>query len=173
MPMLADIEDPPRSRTPGMLVGVLVALPFAAVVAMWLLPALVQAVLGGSRTHDDRAALETAYMNAVCTQAIELPRDENLCQCVLATEYPGLDCQAPFVAWSLDRQLEHCSDPAAKDAALSFCSCVEEVAKNVSEAPDEAASQAAAGSYRGCQTLDDAVYLPTVEVLSAGAASKQ
>lgn len=167
MPMLADIEDPPRSRTTGMLVGVLVALPFAAIVSMWLLPTLVQAVLGGSRTHDERAALETAYMNAVCTQAIELPRDEQLCGCVLATEYPGLDCQAPFVAWSLDRQLEQCSDPAAKESALSFCSCVEQVAVNVSEAPDEAAAQTAAGAYRNCQTIDDAVYLPAVESLSS------
>ncbi|MCA9649675.1 MAG: hypothetical protein H6712_27920 [Myxococcales bacterium] len=165
MPMLADIDDPPRSRLPGLVIGGLLALPLAGVVLVWLLPTLVEAVLGGSQSFDDRLALETAYMDAVCTQAIELPRDEGLCECVLATEHPGIDCQAPFLQWSLDRQMEHCADPDAKKEALSFCTCVDAVNTSVVEAPDQEAAQTAAQAYRNCQELPDAVYLPTVEAL--------
>lgn len=165
MPFLADIEDPPRSRVPGLVLGLLLALPVAGAVVVWVLPALVEAVLGGAESLDDRIALETAYMDAVCTQAMELPRDETLCECVLATEHAALDCQAPFLQWSLDRQGEHCADPEAKQAALSFCTCVETVTQTVAEAPDEATAQSAAQAYRNCQELPDAVYLPTVEAL--------
>lgn len=169
MPFLADIDEPPRSRTPGLLIGVLLALPVAGIVVVWVLPALVQAVLGGSEKLDDRLALETAYMNAVCTQVIEVPRDEGLCECVLATEHPALDCQAPFLQWSLDRQAEHCADPEAKQEALSFCTCVETVRAAAAEAPDEESAQREAQAYRNCQALPDAVYLPTVEALGGQA----
>ena len=167
MPMLADIEDPPRSRAGGMLVGILVALPIAGLVVVFLLPALVDAVLGGSRKLDERVSLETAYMNAVCTQAIELPRDESLCECVLATEYAGLDCQAPFIEWSVARQQEYCASPENEKASLSFCTCVGEIAKMMSEAADEEEAQRVAQNYRNCQDIPDAVNLPTPEELGA------
>jgi len=163
--MLAEIDDPPRSRTRGMIVGIVLALPFAVALGGWFLPMLVEAVLGGSQTHDDRVALETGYMDAVCTQAMALPRDEALCECVLATEYAGKDCQAPFMAWSVALQQQHCAEPDNKKASLSFCTCVETVAENMAAAPDEAGAQQAADNYRNCQTLADAVYLPTIEEL--------
>lgn len=166
MPMLADIDDPPRSRMRGLLVGVLVAVPVAGLVLGVLMPSLVNAVLGGAQSIDDRARMEGAYMQAVCTQTMELPRDESLCECVLATEFPALDCQAPFIAWSVDRQGEHCAVPENEKAALSFCTCVKTVSELMAAAPDEAAVIKAAQAYPNCQALPDAVYLPTIEELS-------
>jgi hypothetical protein len=165
--MLADIDDPPRSRTRGMLVGILVALPLAGLLVGVLMPSLVNAVLGGVQSFDDRLRQEDAYMQAVCTQVMELPRDESLCECALAVEYPALDCQAPFLAWSVQRQQEHCATPENEKAALSFCTCVSTVAERMAErADDEAASFTAAQAYRNCQELPDAVYLPTLEALA-------
>jgi len=171
MPMLADIEDPPRSRTRELVVGVLVALPVAGLVVGVLVPSLVGALLGGAQSFDDRARLESAYMQAVCTQLMELPRDEQLCECVLATEHPALDCQAPFLAWSVDRQQEHCSVPENHKAALSFCTCVGTVSERMATAADEDAATKAAQAYRNCQELPDAVYLPTIEELGGEAVS--
>jgi hypothetical protein len=166
MPMLADIDDPPRPRTRGLVVGLLVALPVGGLVLGVLMPNLVGALLGGSQSFDDRAAQEDAYMQAVCTQAMELPRDEQLCECVLATEFPALDCQAPFIAWSVERQQAHCATPENEKEALSFCTCVTAVAELAAAAADEDASIKAAQGYRRCQALPDAVYLPTIEALS-------
>jgi hypothetical protein len=172
MPMLADIDDPPRSRTRGLLVGVLLALPLAGVVVGVLVPAVVSALLGGARSFDDRAQQESAYMQAVCTQAMALPRDESLCQCVLATEYPALDCQAPFFAWAVERQEAHCAAPEHHKAALSFCTCVETVAARMdAAADDDDARTKAAQAYPNCQALPDAVDLPTVEVLAGSSTS--
>lgn len=165
MPMLADIDDPPRSRTRGLLVGILVALPFAALLVGVVVPTLVNALLGGAQSFDDRLRQEDAYMRAVCTQALSLPRDEELCECVLAVEFPALDCQAPFLAWSVAQQQAHCAVPDNQKASLSFCTCVSTVAERMEQAPDEQASQKAAQAYRNCQELPDAVYLPTVEAL--------
>ena len=165
MPMLADIDDPPRSRTRGLLVGILVALPVAGLVLGVLMPSLVSALLGGAQSFDDRARMEDAYMQAVCTQALELPRDEALCECALATEFPALDCQAPFLAWSVDRQGEYCAVPENEKAALSFCTCVETVAEQMAATTEADAMLEAAQAYRRCQALPDAVYLPTIEEL--------
>ncbi|MCH9683797.1 MAG: hypothetical protein K0V04_20365 [Deltaproteobacteria bacterium] len=163
--MLADIEDPPRSRTPGLLLGLLVALPIGIAFLAVVVPYLVNAVLSGASGLDDRIGQEKAYMDAVCTQALALPRDEKLCGCVLATEYAGLDCQAPFMQWSVERQQEHCGVAENKKAALSFCTCVETIAATMSEAPDDASVLSEAQAYRRCQELPDAVYLPTIEAL--------
>jgi hypothetical protein len=163
--MLADIDDPPRSRTPGLLVGILVALPFGALVLGVVIPALVSALLGGAKEIDDQLRQEDAYMQAVCTQAISLPRDQALCECALAVEFPALDCQAPFLTWSVARQAEHCAAPEHQKASLSFCTCVQTVAERMEQAEDEDASFKAAQAYRNCQQLPDAVYLPTVEEL--------
>lgn len=168
MPMLADIDDPPRSRTRGFVMGLLVALPIAGLVVGVLMPTLVDALLGGARSFDDRAHQEDAYMQAVCTQALALPRDEQLCECVLATEYPSLDCQAPFLAWSVAQEQAYCATPEHEKAALSFCTCVNTVAERMAAAPDEDESTKAAQAYRNCQALPDAVYLPTVEALAQG-----
>jgi hypothetical protein len=131
-----------------------------------LMPTLVGALLGGAQSFDDRTRMEDAYMQAVCTQVMELPRDESLCECVLATEHPALDCQAPFLAWSVDRQGEYCITPENEKASLSFCTCVKTVAELMAAAPDEDATIKAAQAYRNCQALADAVYLPAIEELA-------
>lgn len=172
MPMLADIEDPPRSRTRGFVVGLLISLPIAAVFMGVFVPTLVSAVLGGAQGFDDRLRQEDAYMQAVCTQAISLPRDESLCECALAVEFPALDCQAPFMAWSVDRQQEHCAVPENNKESLSFCACVEAVAEQMAEAEDDDARQSAASAYPRCQELSDAVFLPSTEALGGPPASE-
>lgn len=165
MPMLADLDDPPRSRTRELLLGILIALPLAGLLIGGVVPALASALLGGAQSFDDRLRQEDAYMQAVCTQAMSLPRDEALCECALAVEYPALDCQAPFLAWSVARQQDYCATPEHEKAALSFCTCVTTVAERMAAAPDEAEAEKAAQAYRNCQELPDAVYLPTVEEL--------
>lgn len=167
MPMLADIDDPPRSRTPGMLVGLLVAAPIAAVFVLWVVPNLIAAVLGGAQNFDSRLAEEKAYMDEVCTVAMEIPRDEELCECVLATQYAALDCQPPFLEWEVARQQEYCATPENKKASLSFCSCVEAIAENMAAAPSPAEAERAAQNFRNCQAIDDAVPLPTIEQLTS------
>ena len=165
MPMLADIDDPPRSRLPGMLWGVVVAAPIAAIVAIWFIPALVQAVLGGAQDIDSRLRMEDQYMQTVCSAALDVERDESLCGCVLGTDYPALDCQPQFLTWSVERQVDHCSDAGRKQDALMFCSCVETVAEAMASEDDDAGRDKQAQAYRNCQELSDAVYLPTVDQL--------
>lgn len=168
MPMLADIDDPPRSRTKGLVVGLLVALPIVAVFVGVFVPSLVNAILGGAQSFDDRLRQEDAYMQAVCTQAMSLPRDEALCECVLAVEYPALDCQAPFSTWSVQRQQEYCATPENEKASLSFCSCVGAVAEAMDATEDQEGREREAQAYTRCQELPDAVYLPPVEALVGG-----
>ncbi len=167
--MLADIDDPPRSRLPGVLLGMLVAAPLVALVVMYVVPMLVGSVLGGAQNLDERLRLEDGYMTAVCGGAMNIERDHDLCECVLAVEFPSLDCQGPFLAWSVDRQSEACSDPTTERAALSFCSCVVTVAEKMETAEDDAAREKQAQAYRNCQTLDDAIFLPTIEELGGEA----
>ncbi len=164
MPMLADIEDPPRSRVPGMIFGLVVAAPIAAVLLIWFIPTLVQAVLGGAESIDTRLQLENGYMNSVCTEAMDLDRDESMCKCALATEHPALDCQGPFLIWSVERQVEYCSDEGPREKSLSFCSCVDAVAEAMNGAELNARGTEAQ-AYRNCQELPDAVYLPTIDQL--------
>ncbi len=173
MPMLADIDDPPRPRGKGLLIGALVALPLAVVFIGWLVPQLVGTVLSGAQNFDQRLRMEDGYLKAVCTQAMTLPRDEALCECVLAVEFPALDCQAPFLVWSVERHKEHCADPAAHDEALSFCTCVDAVEDQMTaEVEGGGDGTKAAQAYRNCQELPDAVDLPPVESLAAVTASE-
>lgn len=165
MPMLADIEDPPRSRVGGMVFGLIVAAPIAAVLLVWFIPTLVQAVLGGAKGIDQRLRLEDEYMTLVCSQALDVDRDEGLCSCALGTEYPSLDCQGPFLAWSVERQLDQCADETTRSESLSFCSCVDAVSDAMDK--DPATRQSEAQAYRNCQALEDAVFLPTIEALTS------
>lgn len=166
MAILAHLDDPPRSRWPGMLVGLALAIPVGAVFVVWIIPALVDAVLGGARDLDGRLRAEDAYMRALCTEALDPDRDETLCGCALGTEYPSLDCQLPFRQWTLARQHESCSVPATFEAAKSFCSCVDVVATKVEAAAPEARDTEAA-AYENCRALPDALFLPTLDVLAA------
>ena len=76
----------PRSprRTPlrapavldAVLVGLALAVPVGVVMVAWVIPALVNAVLGGARDLDGRLRAEDAYMQALCTTALDPERDE-------------------------------------------------------------------------------------------------
>lgn len=162
MPFLADLDQPPKSRLPGMLWGLALALPLVGVFVVWLVPMLVGAILGGARNLDERLRLEDGYMTAVCTAGLDVQRDQALCGCVLGTEYPSLDCQAPFLAWSVDRQAEHCAVPENHAAALSFCTCVDVITEKMAAAGDRDTREREAQAYRNCQELPDAVFLPEV-----------
>lgn len=165
--MLADIDDPPRSRTRGMLIGIAFALPVAALFIFWLIPSLVGIVLGGAANFDEQARQQDAYMKAVCEQAMQLPRDESLCECALAVDYPALDCQGPFRLWAVEQQQPRCADPQVHRSSLSYCTCVETVAEAVEAADTVEAKQAAAAPYDRCIGLKDGFSLPTLEELAA------
>ncbi len=189
MPMLADLDDPPRSRLSGFVIGALLGLPVVAVIAWLVLPPLMGAVLGGAEDFDERLRREDAYMQAVCGEIFDIKRDEALCGCVWAAEFPALDCQHRFRRWRLDRAHETCADESARAQALSYCSCVDVVALRVNTTAAEAA--AAAGidpasnpadpandpivaairpelaNYDNCLALDDALAAPPIESLKA------
>jgi hypothetical protein len=167
MAILAHLDDPPRPRWPGILVGLGIAIPVAAVFFAWVIPTLVNAVLGGARDLDSRLRAEDGYMKALCSEAFDETRDGALCGCALATDYPSLDCQAPFRHWTLAQQRLSCGDDDTRAQAKSFCACVDVIAQKV----DAAAPQARDGevaNYENCTLLPDALYLPTIEMLSQG-----
>jgi hypothetical protein len=166
MPMLADLDHPPRPRGRDLLIGVLGGLPVAALIVWLLLPSLMGSVLGSAGDYDQRLRAEDAYMQAVCSQALDLARDEQLCQCVLAVEYPALDCRQPFLRWSLDRHHAACAEPEVRKPSLTFCSCIDTLAARIAEA--EAAGEAANAEIQRvgkCIELPDAFPLPELTTL--------
>jgi hypothetical protein len=166
MPMLADLDHPPRSRTRDLLLGALFGLPVVALLAWLLLPSLMQSVLGGAGEYDQRLRAEDAYMQAVCSQAFDLERDEQLCECVLAVEYPALDCRQPFLRWSLDRHHASCAAPDVRKSSLTFCSCIDTLAAKITKA--EAADENASADIQRvgkCLESPDAFALPELETL--------
>ena len=166
MPMLADLDHPPRSRGRDLLIGVLGGLPVAALIVWLLLPSLMGSVLGSAGDYDQRLRAEDAYMQAVCSQALDLARDEQLCQCVLAVEYPALDCRQPFLRWSLDRHHAACAEPEVRKPSRTFCSCIDTLAARIAEA--EAAGEAANAEIQRvgkCIELPDAFPLPELTTL--------
>ena len=148
-----------------MLFGLALALPVAALFMFVLIPTLVESVLGGARQHDERRALEEAYLLELCSTAMDPERDGSLCSCVLATEFPALDCQGPLGVWSVERQAERCANPDRHNASLSFCTCTEAVAAAVAAAAPEAREKEAQ-AYARCQALPDAFQLPHVAELT-------
>lgn len=167
--MLADLDDPPRSRTRDLLFGALAGLPVVGVIAWFLLPSLAGMIQGNASSYDARLRAEDAYMQTLCTQAMVLPRDEELCECVLAIEFPSLDCRGPFLAWSLARHHTTCADVATRRASLTFCSCVDTVQERVDKAPDPEAARVEAQRVGKCLELPDAFALPQIEALMPGA----
>ncbi len=167
MPMLADIDDPPRSRVPGLIVGVLVAAPIVAMFATWFIPAFVGTILGGARDLDARLRETDAYMRELCDGAIDLERDEALCGCVIGVEFPSLDCRPHFNEWALELQSDRCADETTHDESLSFCSCVDALRDKMDGAGEDSdARRSAANAYENCEALDDALLLPPAEVLA-------
>lgn len=157
--MLADIDDPPRSRLPGMLVGILLATPIAAVLALWLIPMAVGSILGGARDLDDRLRANDAYVRQLCDLGYVETRDAELCNCVWAMEIPSLDCRPQFNVWAVQQQTAACQDPAAREAALSYCTCVDTVADKIAAATE---GPEAAAAFERCEPLPDALPLPAV-----------
>lgn len=165
MPTLADLDDPPASRAPGLVLGFVVGLALTAVLVLWLLPSVVGIVLGGARDLDEKLGEQDAFMQAVCTEALVLERDETLCQCVLATEDPALDCQDPWRRWLLVQQGARCAEEATREEARSYCACVETVAASVAESDDDDERRRRAQAYERCTPLPDALDLPPLATL--------
>lgn len=165
--MLADIDDPRPSRARGFLIGAAIAIPLG--IGFWwlateVLPGLI---MGSAVEYDARLRQEDGYMQAVCAN-MDLARDESLCECVFAVEYPSLDCRLPFMHWSLQRMVETCGDPATFEQSLAFCSCVRSLDEQLAAVEsDTKEARQIVQTYAGCTELDDALYLPTIEQLSS------
>lgn len=167
MPMLADIDDPRPSRVRGFLIGAAIAIPLGLGFWWFASSYLPKLILDNAVEYDARLRQEDAYMQAVCAN-LDLERDENLCKCVMAVEYPSLDCRPPFMHWSLERQIEVCSDESTYQSALSFCSCVRALDEQLSALPsDSKEARMVVSNYAGCTELSDALFLPSVEQLSS------
>ena len=162
MRFLADVEQPPRSRLPGLVIGLILAAPIIAFVVGWLIPAAIGSVLGGAKELDSRLRATDAYLNTLCTTAMQPERDQELCGCVLAMEYPSLDCRGAFNEWAIARQTTACADEATREASLSYCTCVDTVAERMQAASDEDDRRQEAAAYEGCEALEDAAPLPAV-----------
>jgi hypothetical protein len=165
MPMLADLDNPPRSRARDLLLGFLVGLPIVGLVAWFIVPGIFGVITGNADTYDQRLRAEDGYMQTLCTTAMSLPRDEDLCKCVLASEVPSLDCRPPFLRWSLDRHTAACADAETHRRSLTFCSCVETVAERAAKAGDDEAARLEAQRVSKCIELPDAFPLPEIEAL--------
>lgn len=165
MPMLADIDDPRPSRVRGFLIGAAIAVPLG--LAFWWFASdwLPSLILGNAVEYDERLRQEDAYMQGVCAN-MQLPRDEALCECVLAVDYPSLDCRLPFMHWSVERMTESCADEATYSEHLKFCSCVRALDERLQTlAPDTKEARQTVQNYAGCTEFDDALFLPGVEQL--------
>lgn len=163
--MMADIDDPPKSRVKGFLIGIAIAAPFALGFFGYVLPTLYGMIVGGAASADERIELESAYMQGVCHNAMVLPRDKALCECTLASEVPGIDCRFVFDAWTLERQAEQCEIQENFDKSLSFCTCVKELKKLHRAAVNDKERGEAVGRYRRCTDLPDPLFLPSIELL--------
>lgn len=169
MPMLADLDDPPRSRLGGLVLGAVVGLPLVALVAWLILPRFVGAIQGSADDFDRRLRQEDAYMKQVCDEAFDMKRDEKLCACVWAVEFPSLDCRGPYNRWSVERQQPRCADEVIRNSARSYCSCVDAIAEKIAKASqggDEDELRQVIQNYDNCVALDGAIALPAVESLA-------
>ncbi len=167
--MLAELDAPPSSRLRDLLVGVTVAIPVAAAVFGWLIPAFVGAVLGGANNLDDALREQEAYMQQLCDRP-QLPRDEDLCGCVFSVEFPALDCQDKFRPWLVERAAERCDDDALAASARSFCVCAEVIAEDLTSATNEEDAEAARKAGQGmdrCFALPDALSLEAIYASSS------
>lgn len=154
------------------MLGVLIALPIVLLIAWLTVPMFIGTIRGEAREYDARLRQEDGYLQTVCSELMQLERDQALCECVLAVEYPSLDCRGPFLRWSLDRHAETCGDDVVRKQSLSFCSCVDAVAERVTEAEaagDDELARKEEGRTARCVELEDAFPLPDFETLNASA----
>lgn len=165
MPMLADLDDPRPSRARGFLIGTAVAVPLGLLFWWFATSFLPGLILDNAVEFDARLRQEDAYMQTVCAD-MDIARDEQLCECVLAVEYPSLDCRLPFMHWSLERMVETCADPATFDQALSFCTCVRSLDEQLAAVEsDSKEAREIVQTYAGCTELGDALFLPSPDAL--------
>lgn len=173
--MLADLDDPPKSRTRGVLIGVLIAVPFTILFGATVLPPAWQAIVGSSRELDARFAVEAAYLKAVCNDAVVIERDEWMCGCVLGSEMPSRDCRPRINDWMLARQVENCAIDGAEEIALSFCTCVNAVQEQIAALAtqkfenEESAMKArrqVTSRFENCAELQDVLALPDLADLT-------
>jgi len=167
--MLADLDDPPRSRIRGILLGIAIAAPLTIAIGMYVLPVLYQMMMGAAKTIDQQNEAKSLYMRAVCTEGMILERDEKLCKCTMASDLPAIDCQFQFEEWTLLRQIEQCNTAEKSAEALSFCTCVKVLAEELSQSSSNPAEQSNRGEiihrYDNCTKLDDALFLPEIKHL--------
>ncbi len=171
MTLIDEIDNPPRSRAKDLVWGLVVGVPLIAAFAYFALPGLVATVLGEASNFDQRLRQEDAYMQAVCTAGFDLERDEDLCNCALAVDYPSLDCRQPFLRWSLDRHFETCADEQVFAQSKMFCSCINKVHEDIvpaEEAGDDKAVRQSIQAVGRCMELEDGVPLPGLEQLIPG-----
>ena len=101
------------------------------------------------------------------TEALVVDRDEDACKCILGTEYPSLDCLAPFAVWLTDRQVERCEDPKTFEASVSFCTCVQTLDEQFDAAAgDPSAPSIKSEGYWRCDALEDRLDLPPLQELA-------
>jgi hypothetical protein len=164
VPFLADIDNPPASRGRDLLLGLVVAVPVVGGLFGWLIPTFAGAILAGANNLDDTLRQQDQYMQRVCGMP-ELPRDEALCACVFAVEFPALDCQDQFRPWLAARAGEQCVDPTTQRDRTSFCVCAEVVAQDMAAATaadDPASARNAGQGMDRCLALPDALPLEDV-----------
>lgn len=165
MPFLADIDQAPDPRGRRLLVGVAIAVPVCLLLGWLVLPRLRAALMSAAADHDRLARERDAFMGEICGPGMKLSRDEKLCGCVLATEYPGLDCLDRFSQWLTDQQGARCDEPATFDTAPGYCSCVLAVREDSAALDDEAQLRARGSAFPRCAALPDALGLPELQSL--------
>lgn len=141
------------------------ALPVALLFVVFALPRMRGSMMDAAADHDARARDRGGYMQEVCGEGMDLDRDELLCGCVLAVEYPGLDCMDRFREWLVDRQAERCADASVFDAAPGFCTCVQSVNDATAELVGDERKRERATAYERCEGLDDVLEPPDLETL--------
>ena len=118
--------------------------PLGLGLAFLFLPSLYGQIMGGVGAFDAQLRVDDDYMKTLCVEALDVDRDEQLCSCATAAEFPSLDCQIQFSMW---RTLEHarrCKDDKIAQASVGFCACVTTLAERI-ESADEPRQARVAG----------------------------
>ncbi len=163
MPFLADLDEAPRSRGRGMLIGLAIAVPVCLILGAIVLPRVRASVMSGAEAHDKAARERDTYMAAICGEGMDLERDEDLCGCVWATEYPGLDCLDRFDEWLVVQQAQRCGQSSVFDSGPGYCTCTQAVVEQLDALPPEGRLAEAAAGHRRCAGLDDALPPPPLQ----------
>lgn len=168
MPVMADIDDPPKSRWREILLGLLIATPLGVGLALGFLPSLYQQIMGGIGAFDAQLRVDDEYMKTLCAEALDVDRDEALCGCAIPAEFPSLDCQSHFSSWLLTEQHRRCARDETRKSAIGFCACIDTLASQAeaaTDAGDAKAARVAGQRYSACAALEDALPRPPIDSL--------